>query len=74
VSLFILYVEDLSWSLPQGTNHLLYADDLAIWSSSPDPLKAAHTVQKALDHLEERSLKWHLSVSLLPKRNALQCL
>jgi len=24
-------------------------DDLAIWSSSPDPLRAAKTVQKALE-------------------------
>jgi len=47
-------------TLPQDTKHSLYADDLAIWSSSPDPLNAA---QKALDHLEEWSLKWCLSVN-----------
>jgi len=29
----------------------------------PDPLKAAHTVQKALDHLETWSLKWRLPVN-----------
>jgi len=36
---------------------LTHADDLAIWYSTSDPLKAAHTVQKTLDHLEESSLK-----------------
>jgi len=43
-SLFILYVDDLAKTLPQGTKHSIYADDLAIWSFSPDTLKAAHTV------------------------------
>jgi len=46
-----------------GDKHSLYADDVAIRSSSPDPLKATHSVQKALDHLEECSLKWRLPVN-----------
>jgi len=62
-ALFILYVDDLTKTLPQGTKHSLYVDDLTIWSSSPDPLKAAHSVQKALDHLEEWSLKSCLLVN-----------
>jgi len=57
-ALFILYVDDLAKTLSQGTKQSLYADDLAIWSSFLDPLKVAHTVQKALDHVEEWSLKW----------------
>jgi len=36
---------------------------ISIWSSSPDPLKAAHSVQKALDHLKECFLKWRLPVN-----------
>jgi len=62
-ALFILYVDDLAKTLPQEPKHSLYADDLAIWSSSPDPLKDVHSVQKALDHLEEWSLKWRLPVN-----------
>jgi len=60
---FILYVDDLARSRPEETNHSLHADDLAMWFSSPNPLKAAQTVQKALDHLKEWSLKWHLPVN-----------
>jgi len=30
-ALFILYVDDHARTLSQGTNHSLYADDLAIW-------------------------------------------
>jgi len=61
--LFILHVDDLARTLPQGIIHSLYADDLSIWSSYPDPLNAAvHAVQKAIDLLEQWSSKWHLSV------------
>jgi len=38
-------------------------DDLAIWSSFPEPLIAAKPVQKALDHLEEWPSLWCLPVS-----------
>jgi len=33
----------------------LIADGLAIWPPSPDPSKAAHSVLKAVVHLEEYS-------------------
>ena len=36
----------------------LYADDLAIWSSSPDPLKASSVVQFFLNVLETWSNLW----------------
>jgi len=62
-ALFILYVDDLARNRPQETNHSLYADNLAIWSSCPGLLKAAQTVQMALDHLKEWTLKWRLSVN-----------
>jgi len=58
-----VYVDNIAKSLPQGTKHSLYADDLAIWSYSPDLLKATHTVQKTHDHLKEWSLKWCLPVN-----------
>jgi len=37
-ALFILYVDDLVETLPQRFKHSFSADDLAIWSSSLDPL------------------------------------
>jgi len=38
------HVDDLATNFLQGIN--LYGDDLIIWSSSYDPLKDAHTIQK----------------------------
>ena len=50
--LFILFVDDITKDFPRGAHASLYADDLAIWSSSPDPLKASSVVQSSLTVLE----------------------
>ena len=52
--LFFLFVDDITKNLPRGAHASLYADDLAIWSSSPDPLKASSVVQSSLTVLETR--------------------
>ena len=41
----------------------MYADDLAIWSSSPVPLKASSVVQSSLNVLETWSNLWRLSLN-----------
>ena len=43
--LFILFVDDITKDLPQDAHASLYADNLAICSSSPDSLKASSVVQ-----------------------------
>ena len=59
--LFILFVDDITKDLPRGAHASLYADDLAIWSSSPNPLKASSVVQSSLTVLETWSNLWRLS-------------
>ena len=44
---------------------LLYADDLAIWASSPSVEYATFTVQAALNRLVEWSSKWRLPLNPL---------
>ena len=58
--LFILFVDDITKDLPRGAHASLYADDLAIWSSSPDPLKASSVVLSSLTVLETWSNLWRL--------------
>ena len=58
--LFILFVDDITKDLLRGAHASLYADDLAIWSSSPDPLKASSVVQSSLAVLETWSNLWRL--------------
>ena len=64
--LFILFVDDITKDLPRGAHASLYADDLAIWSSSPDPLKASSVVQSSLAVLETWSNLWRLPLN--PKK------
>ena len=64
--LFILFVDDITKDLPRGAHASLYADDLAIWSSSQDPLKASSVVQSSLTVLETWSSLWRLPLN--PKK------
>ena len=50
--LFSLFINDLLASLPSSVSCSLYADDLAIWSSSPSVRTAVEATQGALFRLE----------------------
>ena len=57
--LFSLYINDLPTFLPTSVKTSLYADDLAIWASSPSVECAT------LNRLVEWSSKWRLSLNPL---------
>ena len=63
---FILFVYDFTKGLPSGAHASLCADDLAIWSSTPDLLKASSVVQTSLNALE--TLLNICRLSLNPKK------
>ena len=63
--LFSLYINDLPTFLPASVNMSLYADDLAIWASSPSVECATAVVQAALNGLVEWSSKWRLPLNPL---------
>ena len=63
--LFSLYINDLPTFLPTSIKTSLYADDLAIWASSPSVECATSVVQAALNRLVEWSSKWHLPLNPL---------
>ena len=53
---FSLFINDLPASLPSSFNCSLYADDLAIWSSSP-------SVPTAVEALKELCFDWSAGLS-----------
>ena len=63
--LFSLFINDLPATLPSSVNVSLYADDLAIWSSSPLIDQASQAVQSALDCLADWSKRWQLPLNPL---------
>ena len=60
---FSLFINDLSASLPSSVSCSLYADDLAIWSSSPSVPTAVEATQGALFRLEHWSEYWGLPLN-----------
>ena len=61
--LFSLFINDLPAFLPSSVSCSLYADDLAIWSSSPSVPTAVETTQGALFRLERWSEYWCLPLN-----------
>ena len=61
--LFSLFNNDLLASLPSSVSCSLYADDLAIWSSSPSVPTAVEATQEALFRLERWSEYWCLPLN-----------
>ena len=61
--LFSLFINDLPASLPSSVSCSLYADNLAIWSSSPSFPTAVEATQGALFRLERWSEYWCLPLN-----------
>ena len=61
--LFSLFINDLPASLPSSVSCSLYADDLAIWSSSPSVPTAVEATQGALFRLERWPEYWCLPLN-----------
>ena len=68
--LFSLYINDLPTFLPTSVKTSLYADNLAIWASSPSVECATSTVQAALNRLVEWSSKWRLPLNPLKSKTS----
>ena len=60
---FSLFISDLPASLPSSVSCFLYADHLAIWSSSPSIPTVVEATQGALFRLEHWSKHWCLPLN-----------
>ena len=62
-ALFSLFINDLPASMPPSVSCSFYADDLAIWSSSPSVSTAVEATQESLFQLKRWSEYWCLPVN-----------
>ena len=62
-TLFNIMINDLFEEIPSGVHYSLYADDGALWTSSPDLRVALDKMQLALDSISKWSHIWGLSIS-----------
>ena len=62
-TLFTIMMDDIFDGIPQGVDTSLYADDGAMWYSSPSLDTALQTMQKAIDKVTNWSQQWGLSIS-----------
>ena len=60
---FSFFIHDFPASLPSSVSCSLYADDLAIWSSSPSVSSTVEATQEALFRLERWSEYWCLPLN-----------
>ena len=61
--LFLVYIDDIEEGLEEDLHVSLFADDVAVYAQSRDIEAASQKVQRALDHVNEWSLKSKLSIS-----------
>ena len=64
-TLFMILINDILPAPPRNLKYSLYADDVAIWHSSPNARFSASRVQLALDSLQEWSDEWGFKFSEL---------
>ena len=62
-TLFLLAVNDILPNPPPGVKISMYADDIALWISSPSPRHCLMQLQSALDTLGNWSSYWGLRLS-----------
>ena len=61
--LFIIYIDDITDYIPPEVMVSLFADDVALYSSSIDLATAEARIQEALNVVAQWSTKWKLTIS-----------
>ena len=63
LTLFLLYINIITTVLPRHVSNTLYADDLAVWSSSEYTTSSAYRIQEAVNKVEQWTNDWGLQIS-----------
>ncbi|GFR87309.1 RNA-directed DNA polymerase from mobile element jockey [Elysia marginata] len=63
-TLFLIFINDISTNLPEGTEISLFADDLALLVQHENLDEAASLLQQGLQCVEDWSLQWKMTLNV----------
>ena len=63
LTLFLLYINNITTVLPRHFSNTLHADDLAVWSASEYTKSSAYRIQVAVKKVEQWTNDWGLQIS-----------
>ena len=63
LTLFLLYINNITTVLPWHVSNTLHAYDLAVWSASEYTTSSAYRIQEAVNKVEQWTNDWDLQIS-----------
>ena len=62
-TLFLIYINDITTTIPKHVSNTLHADDLAVWSASEQTSTAAYRLQMTVERIEQWTKDWGLEIN-----------
>ncbi|KAK7108155.1 hypothetical protein V1264_015944 [Littorina saxatilis] len=62
-TLFLVYINDITTSIPRLVSNTLHADDLAVWHASEHTTTAAYRLQQSVDSIKKWTDDWGLEIN-----------
>ena len=61
--LFLLYINDITETLPPRVSNSLHADDLATWTAAEHTTTASYTMQETINRVKAWAEKWYMKIN-----------
>ena len=62
-TLFLVYINDITATVPRHVSNTLHADDFAVWSSSEHTSTATYRIQMTINKVQEWTDQWALKLN-----------
>ena len=62
-TLFLVYINDITTTVPKHVSNTLHADDFAVWNASEHTTTATHRIQDTVNRVNSWTEKWALKLN-----------
>ena len=62
-TLFLIYINDITNTIPRQVSNTLHTDDLAVWSASEHTTTAAYRIQESVKKIHQWTDDWGLEIN-----------